>query len=90
MGEQEKEILLHRRGRHRGKPPVLRQGREAHKAMVLGKKVNIVYDAVQKNDAGQLVAYVYLGGGTSTGTCSTARCWPQAWRSWATSPGTTA
>ena len=32
----------------------------AHKAMVVGKKVNVLDDVVVKNSAGQRLAYVYL------------------------------
>ena len=33
----------------------------AHRDMVVGKKVRIVYDALKQNNAGQTMAYVYLG-----------------------------
>ena len=39
----------------------------AHKAMVVGQKVKIVYDVVRQNAAGQTIAYVYLGGETWAG-----------------------
>ena len=66
LGDQEKEIYYIGVGGIEETHPYYAKAVEAHKAMVLGKTVNIVYDAVQKNNDGQLVAYVYLGGGTST------------------------
>jgi endonuclease YncB( thermonuclease family) len=66
MGDQEKEIYYIGVGGIEESHPYYAKAVEAHKAMVLGKTVNIVYDAVQKNNDGQLVAYVYLGSGTST------------------------
>ena len=34
---------------------------EAHRAMMVGKKVRMVYDVVRQNSKGQTMAYVYLG-----------------------------
>ena len=61
IGAQEKEVYYIGVSGIDEKHPFYAKAIEAHKAMVIGKKVKLVYDAVRQNNAGQTMAYVYLG-----------------------------
>jgi hypothetical protein len=61
LGTQEKEIYYIGVGGIEKGHWYYEQAVAAHKAMVVGQKVKIVYDAVRQNPAGQSIAYVYLG-----------------------------
>jgi hypothetical protein len=61
LGGQEKEVYYIGVAGIDEKHPFYAKAIEAHKAMVIGKKVKLVYDAVRQNNAGQTMAYVYLG-----------------------------
>jgi hypothetical protein len=67
LGTQEKEIYYIGVGGIEKNHPYYAAAVEAHKAMVLGRSVKIVYDVVRQNNAGQSIAYVYLGGDTQAG-----------------------
>jgi hypothetical protein len=61
LGTQVKDIYYIGVGGIEKNHPYYNTAVAAHKAMVVGQKVKIVYDVVRQNAAGQTVAYVYLG-----------------------------
>jgi hypothetical protein len=73
LGSQEKEIYYIGVGGIDAKHPFYAKAVAAHKAMVVGQKVTLVYDVVRQNNAGQTLAYVYLGATRDAGNLVNAR-----------------
>jgi hypothetical protein len=61
LGDQVKEFCYIGLGGIEESHPYYAEAIKAHKALVVGQKVRIVYDLVKQNGAGQALAYVYLG-----------------------------
>ncbi len=66
IGNQVKDVYYIGLGGIEQSHPYYAKAVEAHRAMVVGQKVKIVYDAVRQDNDGHSVAYVYLGSGAST------------------------
>ena len=61
MGEQVKEFYYIGLAGIEDSHPYCAKAVEAHRTMMVGKKVRMVYDVVRRNSKGQTMAYVYLG-----------------------------
>jgi hypothetical protein len=61
MGDQVKEFYYIGLAGIEDSHPYCAKAVEAHRAMMVGKKVRMVYDVVRQNSKGQTMAYVYLG-----------------------------
>jgi hypothetical protein len=60
LGTQEQDIYYIGSAGIEPKHPFHAQAVAAHRALVVGKKVRVVYDVVRQNSSGQALAYVYL------------------------------
>ena len=60
LGTQEQAIYYIGSAGIEPQHPFHAQAVAAHRALVAGKKVRVVYDVVRQNSAGQTLAYVYL------------------------------